>query len=83
MDKLRAAFAGRELTKKEQKSIQHVNEFLSKLEDHVLVEVTISTVCNCAFRLAVDRDTVDVNPTTEVFAQAMRDTLKLIGESVK
>ena len=66
----------------ETKAVEKANEFFGSLDDHVLVEVTRFAVANCAFRLAVN-DEVSIEPTTEVFRQALIDTLKLMTKSVE
>jgi hypothetical protein len=71
-----------ELTKGESKVVSLCAEYFGQLDDHVLVEVTRFAMCACAFRLAVDRDEVDINPTEEVFKQALNDTIKLLQKSV-
>ena len=71
-----------ELTRSEAKIVALCAEYFGQLDDHVLVEVTRFALCACAFRLAVDRDEVDINPTEEVFKQALNDTIKLLQKSV-
>lgn len=71
-----------ELNKTERRAVKSAADYFSELEDEVLVEITRMAVCACAFRLAVNRDEVNANPTPELFKQAMTDTLKLIQKSV-
>lgn len=65
----------------ELEAVEKFSEAFGQLDDHVLVEVTRFAVGTCAFRLAVKEDT-DVQPTVEVFKQAIGDVLKLIQKSV-
>lgn len=71
-----------QLSQREAKMVALCAEYFSQLDDHVLVEVARFALCACAFRLAVDRDEVDINPTSEVFKQALNDTIKLLQKSV-
>ena len=71
-----------DLTRSEVKTVKLCAEYFGQLDDHVLVEVTRFALCSCAFRLAVDKDEVDLSPTAEVFKQALNDTMKLLQKSV-
>lgn len=80
--KLLESVSETELSRDEIKVVKLCAEYFGQLDDHVLVEVTRFAVCSCAFRLAVDKNQVDISPTSEVFKQALNDTLKLLMKSV-
>ena len=71
------------LDKVQKRQLSRAVRFYQNLDDIVLAEVARMAFCACAWRLAANREQVDIlTPTQEVFKQALDDTFKLLKKSV-